>query len=404
MLGTQLGGGAGCPRSCGALTGAAVPSPPWLPFPPTAAQTTPGPSQPCPTGPAKPGIVASGTFLWEAGRCHRSGEDGEGRRSQPVSLLPGPGPSIPTFSSRRGWLQQTCFTRVFGSLTLLSALCGCSGGPASPPLPVWTPVVSLALPNLGSAPSTAQVLPGGCFLEHAPGSEHQGLVASTPVLSSPEPPHSPSQGAPCFLGKEKVQVGPWTQLHLPQSGLWGQSHEHSWVGGSGCGPHGLVSHLRAPSCSWRPSPPHISVDPGSLHATVLPRSLPCPALPQPDLAEPISQPALRQSCSGHRGPGGQPGRTGPTSTGARSGAAERTGLGAAPVVSTGLAGSGSAWARQAPQLVCVLCSERVASGSWQAARSRAGTDHGASQVMVVTVTDPRQTRGTLSRSTPGSRV
>lgn len=94
-----------------------------------------------------------------------------------------------------------------------------------------------------------------------------------------------------------------------------------------------------------------------------------------------------------------------SSTGVRSGAAEKMDVGAAPVMSTGLAGSGSAWARQAPQLVCVLCSERAASGSWQAPGSRTGTDHGAlTGDGLVTITDLRQTRGTLSRSTPGSRA
>ena len=142
-------------------------------------------------------------------------------------------------------------------------------------------MVSLALPTLGSAPSMAQVLPGGYFLEHSPGSEHQGLVASTPVLSSPEPPHSPSQGALCFLGQEKVQVGPWTQLHLPQSGLWGQSHEHSWVGGSGFGVWTPWAHLPPAGSQLLPAalPARISIsaDPGSLRATALPRSLPCPS-------------------------------------------------------------------------------------------------------------------------------
>ncbi|CAM9839838.1 unnamed protein product [Rangifer tarandus platyrhynchus] len=70
--------------------------PAQLTFPPTAAQTAPGPSQPCPTGPAEPGIAASGTFLWEAGRCRRSGEDGEGAPAQPQTQPPAllaPGPS-----------------------------------------------------------------------------------------------------------------------------------------------------------------------------------------------------------------------------------------------------------------------------------------------------------------------
>ncbi|CAI9159416.1 unnamed protein product [Rangifer tarandus platyrhynchus] len=62
--------------------------PAQLTFPPTAAQTAPGPSQPCPTGPAEPGIAASGTFLWEAGRCRRSGEDGE-ERTHSVRLVAG---------------------------------------------------------------------------------------------------------------------------------------------------------------------------------------------------------------------------------------------------------------------------------------------------------------------------
>ena len=99
-----------------------------------------------------------------------------------------------------------------------------------------------------------------------------------------------------------------------------------------------------------------------------------PALPVLSLTwkSPITQPALRQSCSGSRGPGK---RTylhwGPFL------GCERTDVGAARWCPQGLAGSGSAWARQAPGThLCGLCPDRAASGSWQVPGSRAGTNHG----------------------------
>lgn len=72
-------------------------------------------------------------------------------------------------------------------------------------------------------------------------------------------------------------MGPW--LHLPQSGLWGQSHEHSWVGGGRFGVWTPWAHLPPAGSQLLLAalPVHISVDPGSLRATALPRSLPCPS-------------------------------------------------------------------------------------------------------------------------------
>lgn len=232
-------------------------------------------------------------------------------------------------------------------------------------------MVSLALPTLVSAPSTAQVLPGGYFLEHAPGSEHQGLTASIVVGSSPR------RGAHVSWERRKFRwvLGP--DSVSPRVGF-GDSHT-STVGGQwvlGMDPMGS-SPARGLLAAPGRSPPH----PASAQ-TQVPCAPDCPsqkpALPFLSLTwqNPITQPALRQFCSGSRGPRGQPGSTGRTSTGVHSWAAERTDVGAAQVVSTGAGRKRTRVGPPGPRNSSVLCPERAASGSWQVPGSRAGTNHG----------------------------
>lgn len=227
-----------------------------------AAQTTPGPSPPCPTGPAEPGVTASRTFLWEAAgaAASRSGKTGRvgGLNQSPLLWAQ---PLDPLLLIKAGCPQQTRFTQVFRSLT--------------PVCHVWL-FWGFCQPTFTSVDTCGQPCPAHPGLSPLHGTSTPWWILSrtcsrlrTPGTDSFHCSGLQSQARrPCFLGKEEVQVGPWTRLRLPQSRLWGQSHKHSWGPvGSGHGPHGLISCPWAPSCSWQiPSPPRISADPGSLRA------------------------------------------------------------------------------------------------------------------------------------------
>lgn len=83
-----------------------------------AAQTTPGPSPPCPMGPAEPGVTASRTFLWEAagaaaGQSGKTGRVG-GLNQSPLLWAQ---PLDPLLLIKAGYPPQTRFTQVFRSLT-----------------------------------------------------------------------------------------------------------------------------------------------------------------------------------------------------------------------------------------------------------------------------------------------
>lgn len=186
---TCLGAGVPCPcpRGCSAHRRSS-PQPSWDTRPGLLShqrllKPPQGPASPAPRGPQS-------RESWPAGpSC------GKLRALQPVrgrrggwavsTSLPrsGPGPLIPSFSSRRvGRSRPTSH----GSLTLLSATCGCSKGSASPHS---TSVDTYGQPcpaHPGLSPLHGTSTPWWILLlEHAPGSEHQGLVASTPMGSSP---------------------------------------------------------------------------------------------------------------------------------------------------------------------------------------------------------------------------
>ena len=149
----------------------------WLLKPPQ------GPARPAPWGPQSRASRPAGPSCGKL----RALQPVRGRRGgwAVSTSLPrsGPGPLIPSFSSRRvGRSRPTSH----GSLTLLSATCGCSKGSASPHS---TSVDTYGQPcpaHPGLSPLHGTSTPWWILLlEHAPGSEHQGLVASTPMGSNP---------------------------------------------------------------------------------------------------------------------------------------------------------------------------------------------------------------------------
>ena len=293
-----------CPRSCGTHRRSG-PQPAWDTRPGLLShqrllKPPQGPASPAPQGPqsweSRPAGPSCGKL--------RALQLVRGRQGGWVvsTSLPrsGPGPLIPSFSSRRGGRSRPA---SHGSLTLLPRVvvlgilpahlyqCGhlwsalpCSPWSQPPPRHKYSLVDTFRTCSQLRTPGT--------------GSFHSNGLQSQP-------------GHPCFLGKEEVQVGPWTRLCLPQSMLWGQSYEHSWreVGG-GCG-SGFWAWT-----PWAHLPPASSqlllVAPPARPAsarTQAPCALDCPshkpALPILSLTwqSPITQPALRQSCSGSRGPG-----------------------------------------------------------------------------------------------------
>ena len=173
VLGTHMLGGGGvpcrCPRGCGAHRRSG-PQPAWDTRPGLLShqrllKPPQGPASPAPQGPqswkSRPAGPSCGKL-----RALQLVRGRQGGWAVSTSLpRSGPGPLIPSFSSTLGGRSRPA---SHGSLTLLSATCGCSGDSPSPPLPVWTPMVSLALLTLVSAPSTAQVLPGGYFQNMLP--------------------------------------------------------------------------------------------------------------------------------------------------------------------------------------------------------------------------------------------
>ena len=260
-----------------------------------------GPSQPCPTGPAELEVTASGTFLWEAAGAAA----GQGKTGRVGGLNQSPSfwarPLDPLLLINAGWPQQTRFTRK----------------PDSPVCHVWlfwgfsqptfTSVDTYGQPcpaHPGLSPLHGTSTPWWILSEHAPSSEHQGLVASTPMGSSP------SQGARVSWERRKFRwvLGPDS---VSPRVCFGDSHT-STVGGrwGGCG-SGFWAWT-----PWAHLPPASSqlllVAPLARPASARTQA-PCardcpsqkPALPILSLTwqSPITQPALRQSCSGSRGPG-----------------------------------------------------------------------------------------------------
>lgn len=168
--------------------------------------------------------------------CSQSvGEDREGGGLAQSPLLWAQ-PLDPLLLIKAGCPQQTRFTQVFRSLT--------------PVCHVWL-FWGFCQPTFTSVDTCESALPCPHWSQPLPRHKYSLVDTFLGTCSRLRTPGTDSfhcsglqsqARRPCFLGKEEVQVGPWTRLRLPKSRLWGQSHKHSWGPvGSGHGPHGLIS-------------------------------------------------------------------------------------------------------------------------------------------------------------------